>query len=75
MSSFAALNFFTLILKYSQKTVFEQNVAFFQVVFLFTCGNFTLMFTVFSIFWIEFFFKMVFTIDSLFFLVNGIKGS
>ena len=37
--------------------MFEQNFAFFQVVFLFTCGNFTLMFTVFSIFWIGFFSK------------------
>ena len=34
---------------------FEQKFAFSLVVFLFTCGNFTLIFTVFSIFLIGFF--------------------
>ena len=35
--------------------VFEQKFAFSLLVFLFTCGNFTLIFTIFSIFWIGFF--------------------
>ena len=35
--------------------MFEQKFGFSVVVFLFTCGNFTLIFTVFSIFWIGFF--------------------
>ena len=55
-SRFAAWNFFALNLKWSEKTVFEQKFAFSLVVFLFTCGNFTLIFTVFSIFWIGFYF-------------------
>ena len=52
---FFGVNFFTIILKYSKKSVFEQKFVFSLVVFLFTCGNFTLILTVLSIFLIGFF--------------------
>ena len=52
---FCGVNFFALNLKQSEKKVLEQKFAFSLVVFLFTCGNLTLSFTVFSILWIGFF--------------------
>ena len=44
---FCGVKLFALVSKYSEKRVFEPKFVFSLVVSLFTCGNFTLIFTVF----------------------------
>ena len=52
---FCGVIFFRSNFKLSEKRVFEQNFCFLGSGLLFTCGKFTLIFTVFLFFWIGFF--------------------
>ena len=63
-SGFAAWIFFALILKKSEKTVFEQKFGFSVVVFCSHAAISLWFLLFFSVFWIGFFFWMVFPIHS-----------